>query len=70
MLTVWETIKNRRSIRKFSSDDVSDEIIRQMLEAARLAPSGSNRQPWRFSSGQGQRGQEGAPANVFGAAVY
>ena len=31
MLTVWETIKNRRSIRKFSSDDVSDEIIEQML---------------------------------------
>lgn len=48
MLTVWEAIKNRRSIRKFSSDDVSDEIIGQMLEAARLAPSGSNRQPWRF----------------------
>ena len=48
MLTVWEAIKNRRSIRKFAPDDVPDEMIDQMLEAARLAPSGSNYQPWRF----------------------
>ena len=48
MLTVWEAVKVRRSIRKFAPDDVPDEMIEQMLEAARLAPSGSNRQPWRF----------------------
>lgn len=48
MLTVWEAIKTRRSIRKFRADEVSDEIIEQLLEAARLAPSGGNRQPWRF----------------------
>ena len=48
MLTVWEAIKTRRSIRKFATDDVPDEIIEQLLEAARLAPSASNRQPWRF----------------------
>ncbi len=48
MLTVWEAIKVRRSIRKFAPDDVPDEMIEQMLEAARLAPSGSNRQPWCF----------------------
>ena len=48
MLTVWEAIKKRRSIRKFAADDVPEEMINQMLEAARLAPSGSNRQPWRF----------------------
>ena len=48
MLTVWEAIKVRRSIRKFAPDDVPDEMIEQMLEAARLAPSASNRQPWRF----------------------
>ena len=38
----------RRSILRFSRDDVPDELIKQMLEAARLAPSASNRQPWRF----------------------
>jgi len=48
MLTVWEAIKARRSIRKFAADDVPEEMVSQMLEAARLAPSGSNRQPWRF----------------------
>ena len=48
MLTVMEAIQGRRSIRKFKPDPVPDELISQMLEAARLAPSGSNRQPWRF----------------------
>lgn len=48
MLTVMEAIQKRRSIRKFKPDPVPDELIEQMLEAARLAPSASNRQPWRF----------------------
>lgn len=48
MLTVAEAIEQRRSIRRFKSDPVPREMILQMLEAARLAPSGSNRQPWRF----------------------
>ena len=48
MLTVKEAIEQRRSIRKFKPDPVPDDLINQMLEAARLAPSGTNRQPWRF----------------------
>jgi len=48
MLTVSEAISQRRSIRSFRNDPVSDDEILAMLEAARLAPSGSNRQPWRF----------------------
>ena len=48
MLTVTEAIKQRRCIRSFRSDPVPDEAILEMLEAARLAPSGSNKQPWRF----------------------
>ena len=48
MLTVWDAIKARRSIRKFLPDDIPDEMVEQMLEAARLAPSASNRQPWRL----------------------
>ncbi|MCF8111494.1 MAG: nitroreductase family protein [Desulfobacteraceae bacterium] len=43
-----ETIKQRRSIRKFTNDPVSEAQIGDLLEAARLAPSGSNLQPWRF----------------------
>ncbi len=48
MLTVAEAIKVRRSIRSFRSDPISEDKILTILEAARLAPSGSNRQPWRF----------------------
>ncbi len=43
-----DAIKKRRSIRKFKPDPVPDELINRLLEAARLAPSGSNLQPWRF----------------------
>jgi nitroreductase len=48
MLTVREAIQQRRSIRKFLDKPVPAEMINEILEAARLAPSASNRQPWRF----------------------
>lgn len=48
MLTIREAIERRRSIRKFKTDPVPDEVISELLDAARLAPSGSNAQPWRF----------------------
>ena len=47
-MDLQELIEKRRSIRKFKADPVSDEAIGQILEAARLAPSGTNLQPWRF----------------------
>jgi len=43
-----EAIKSRRSVRGFTDENVSDEIITQILEAARWAPSGLNNQAWRF----------------------
>ena len=43
-----EVIRKRQSIRKYKSDTVSKEMIHKVLEAARLAPSGGNRQPWHF----------------------
>ncbi len=48
MLTVAEAIQQRRSIRNFKRTPVPDEMILEMLEAARQAPSASNSQPWRF----------------------
>jgi nitroreductase len=41
-------IKTRRSIRKYIDKPVEDEKIIKLIESARLAPSGSNTQPWRF----------------------
>jgi len=48
MLTTKEAIEQRRSIRRFKSDPLPDEVINALLDAARLAPSGCNAQPWRF----------------------
>ena len=41
-------LKGRRSIRRYRPDPVPDEMIEQLLEAGRWAPSASNRQPWQF----------------------
>lgn len=43
-----EAIEGRRSIRKFKDQSVPESEIRALIEAATLAPSGKNRQPWRF----------------------
>jgi len=43
-----ETIKSRRSIRKFKTDPIPDEYIKELIEAGRLAPSGSNLQATRY----------------------
>ena len=41
-------IEERRSIRRFKPDAVPEALLMQALEAARLAPSAKNDQPWRF----------------------
>ena len=43
-----KAIQDRRSIREFTPEPVSDQELDMILEAARLAPSGENAQPWRF----------------------
>src|SRR5208282_4590469 len=48
MLNTKEAIEKRRSIRKYRPDLIPDEDIRELLDSARLAPSGCNAQPWRF----------------------
>lgn len=45
---VIRAIEDRRSIRKFKDKAVSKEIIAKILGLATKAPSGKNRQPWRF----------------------
>lgn len=43
-----EIIKNRTSVRKYTSEVPSKEMLTQVIEAARQAPSAVNKQPWRF----------------------
>ncbi len=44
----FATIRQRRSIRKYTADPIPLNHLEEMLEAARLAPSGGNYQPWKF----------------------
>jgi nitroreductase len=43
-----ETMKKRRSIRRFTPNPVSEEQVQYLLEAAMCAPTGGNTQSWRF----------------------
>ena len=43
-----DSIYQRRSIRKYKKEEISGEILEKILDAARVAPSGKNRQPWKF----------------------
>ncbi|NLY51498.1 MAG: nitroreductase family protein [Firmicutes bacterium] len=45
---VADAIRERRSIRRFTSDEIPDATLSRLLEAACLAPSAGNRQPWFF----------------------
>lgn len=47
-MELLEVIQNRRSIRKFKPDEVPEEYIHQLIEAGKLAPSGTNLQPARY----------------------
>ncbi len=43
------SIRSRRSIRHFTKEPISDELLKQILEAGLWAPSGKNNQPWKFA---------------------
>ncbi|MBN2072261.1 MAG: nitroreductase family protein [Candidatus Krumholzibacteriota bacterium] len=47
-MDVYEAIRMRTSVRAYKADTVEEEKLGRLLEAARLAPSGKNGQPWRF----------------------
>jgi nitroreductase len=47
-MNIFELIKTRKSVRKYLDKPVEEDKLNQILEAAHLAPSASNRQEWRF----------------------
>ena len=47
-MDVIDAVRERRSVRQFTQEPVSDELLRGLVEDAALAPSGGNVQPWRI----------------------
>jgi len=47
-MNIYEAIEMRRSVREFRDDPVSDDSLKRILEAARLAPSAHNAQEYKF----------------------
>lgn len=47
-MDILSIIKERRSIRKFKNQEVTDDIVEKLVEAAIWAPSAGNIQPWEF----------------------
>jgi nitroreductase len=45
---IFEAIHSRRTTRAFRPDPVPPELVEKAIDAARVAPSGNNRQPWEF----------------------
>lgn len=69
-----KAINERRSVRKYRSDNIPDEILGEILEAARRSPSWANTQVWRFIVVKDQKVKEGlrdalSPTNPARAAI-
>ena len=47
-MDVYEAIRTRQSVRQYKPDQVPDDVLDRVMDAARLAPSAGNKQPWRF----------------------
>lgn len=46
--TVLDLLRGRCSVRDFTDESIPDDVVRYILEAGRLSPSGGNEQPWKF----------------------
>ena len=44
----FDVIQKRRSVRDYTGEAVPKAALEQIIDAARMAPSGNNRQPWHF----------------------
>ena len=63
-MEIAEAIRARKSIRSFKPDPVKKEIVKEILEIATRAPSGTNTQPWEFFVLAGEVLEKVKQANV------
>ena len=64
-MTFIERMFTRRSIRKYSTEPVSEELMLNILEAGRLAPTATNTQPWHFVVARGPQEKEACTFGGF-----
>lgn len=60
-----DQILSRRSIRRFKDETVSEEVLNNILEAGRLAPSATNNQPWYFVVVRDSKGKDACDYQGF-----
>jgi len=64
-MTFIESMLSRRSIRKFSTEPVGEELMLNILEAGRLSPSATNTQPWHFIVARDRKEKEACTFGGF-----
>jgi len=57
-METFDTITKRQSIRKFKADPILQDVLEKILTAGTLAPSGKNKQPWKFYVVRGEKRAE------------
>ena len=60
-----EKVLARRRVRKFTDTPVSEEVLNNILEAGRLAPSATNSQPWYFIVVKDSKGKDACDFQGF-----
>jgi len=64
-----EAIRGRRSVREYTKEDISEDDVKAILEAGRMAPSGLNNQPWRFKVLRGEEKDSVAKHTKYGGTI-
>lgn len=65
-MEVFDAMSGRKSIRAYRPDGVEEEKLTRVLEAARLAPSASNRQEWKFIVVKNEATRKKLAATTYG----
>jgi nitroreductase len=60
-----DLILSRRSVRNFKRESVSEDVLNNILEAGRLAPSATNNQPWYFVVVRDNKGKDACDYQSF-----
>ena len=47
-MELYDVIKKRKSVRKYKTDPIPEDVLNRILDAGRMAPSAKNIQPWHF----------------------